>query len=160
MTRTQLLLPLAALAAAVPFAGCGNTSNAQSPATTSSPSAPATTTTTTTPAAPANGALDVTVSEWSVKPSATTVAAGTVRLHMTNAGKSAHEVVVLKTDKPAGALGNKSRIPETGHVGEVGETPPGKSGTSTLHLKPGHYALVCNLPGHYMAGMHADLTVR
>jgi uncharacterized cupredoxin-like copper-binding protein len=29
-----------------------------------------------------------------------------------------------------------------------------------LSLKPGHYSLVCNLPGHYMAGMHADFTVR
>jgi uncharacterized cupredoxin-like copper-binding protein len=23
-------------------------------------------------------------------------------------------------------------------------------------LKAGHYALVCNLPGHYKAGMHVD----
>jgi uncharacterized cupredoxin-like copper-binding protein len=30
----------------------------------------------------------------------------------------------------------------------------------TLNLKPGHYSLVCNLPGHYMQGMRADLTVQ
>ncbi|MEA2312683.1 MAG: hypothetical protein QOE28_2651, partial [Solirubrobacteraceae bacterium] len=30
----------------------------------------------------------------------------------------------------------------------------------TLNLKPGHYALICNLPGHYTAGMYADLTVK
>jgi uncharacterized cupredoxin-like copper-binding protein len=29
----------------------------------------------------------------------------------------------------------------------------------TIDLKPGHYALVCNLPGHYGLGMHVDLTV-
>ncbi len=27
-------------------------------------------------------------------------------------------------------------------------------------LKKGHYALICNLPGHYQGGMHADFTVR
>jgi uncharacterized cupredoxin-like copper-binding protein len=26
-------------------------------------------------------------------------------------------------------------------------------------MKPGHYALVCNLSGHYAAGMHVDLWV-
>jgi uncharacterized cupredoxin-like copper-binding protein len=26
----------------------------------------------------------------------------------------------------------------------------------TLDLKPGHYAVVCNLPGHYAAGMRQD----
>ena len=32
--------------------------------------------------------------------------------------------------------------------------------TVTLPLKAGHYALICNLPGHYAAGQHADFTVR
>ena len=31
--------------------------------------------------------------------------------------------------------------------------------TLTLSLPPGQYALICNIPGHYMAGMHAALTV-
>jgi uncharacterized cupredoxin-like copper-binding protein len=26
----------------------------------------------------------------------------------------------------------------------------------TLDLTPGHYAVVCNLPGHYAAGMRQD----
>jgi len=29
-----------------------------------------------------------------------------------------------------------------------------------LKLKPGHYALICNIPNHYSAGMHTDFTVR
>jgi len=29
----------------------------------------------------------------------------------------------------------------------------------TLDLQPGHYAIVCNLPGHYAAGMHQDFWV-
>jgi len=26
-------------------------------------------------------------------------------------------------------------------------------------LKPGHYVFLCTLPGHYMQGMHVDVTV-
>jgi uncharacterized cupredoxin-like copper-binding protein len=37
---------------------------------------------------------------------------------------------------------------------------PGAAKTLALNLAPGHYALVCNLPGHYKAGMYADLTVK
>ena len=29
-----------------------------------------------------------------------------------------------------------------------------------LKLAVGHYALICNLPGHYAAGQYADLTVK
>ncbi len=27
------------------------------------------------------------------------------------------------------------------------------------NLKPGHYAIVCALPGHYQSGMYTDFTV-
>ena len=30
----------------------------------------------------------------------------------------------------------------------------------TLNLRAGHYALICNIPGHYKARMRADFTVR
>ena len=29
-----------------------------------------------------------------------------------------------------------------------------------LTLKPGHYSLICNLPGHYRTGQFADFYVR
>ncbi|MGV8964931.1 MAG: sulfocyanin-like copper-binding protein [Cellulomonas sp.] len=28
-----------------------------------------------------------------------------------------------------------------------------------MTLAPGHYELICNLPGHYAAGMYTELTV-
>lgn len=31
--------------------------------------------------------------------------------------------------------------------------------SKTLTLDKGHYALICNIPDHYAAGMFADLTV-
>ncbi len=36
---------------------------------------------------------------------------------------------------------------------------PGASSGVTLTLAPGRYELVCNLPGHYAAGMYAQVTV-
>jgi uncharacterized cupredoxin-like copper-binding protein len=44
-------------------------------------------------------------------------------------------------------------------VGEVGDVPPGRTERLTVRLEPGHYSLICNFPGHYMGGMHADLRV-
>jgi len=36
---------------------------------------------------------------------------------------------------------------------------PGASGWVTVTLAPGQYELVCNLAGHYTAGMYTQLTV-
>jgi len=36
---------------------------------------------------------------------------------------------------------------------------PGETRLLTTTLEPGHYIMVCNLPGHFMAGMHLDITV-
>ena len=45
------------------------------------------------------------------------------------------------------------------NVGETGDMEPGTSMTLTLDLAPGHYAVVCNLVGHYANGMHEDFWV-
>jgi len=36
---------------------------------------------------------------------------------------------------------------------------PGALGWVTVTLRPGRYEIVCNLPGHYAAGMYAQITV-
>lgn len=76
-----------------------------------------------------------------------------------NTGKVAHEFVVLATKQPAAALGNGRRIKEVGSVGETGDVKPSQSKTLTLTLRRGHYAVVCNIPGHYVAGMRKDISV-
>jgi uncharacterized cupredoxin-like copper-binding protein len=53
-----------------------------------------------------------------------------------------------------------SKAVETGNVGEIPNLPAGATKTLSLRLEPGHYAFICNLPGHYLAGQHADFTVR
>ena len=45
------------------------------------------------------------------------------------------------------------------YVGEVSELDPGKTGTLTKPLKAGTYILMCNVAGHFAAGMWTLLTV-
>jgi uncharacterized cupredoxin-like copper-binding protein len=48
---------------------------------------------------------------------------------------------------------------KAGDKGEVSELDPGTSGKLTVTLKPGKYLLICNVPGHYAAGMWSEFTV-
>jgi uncharacterized cupredoxin-like copper-binding protein len=43
-------------------------------------------------------------------------------------------------------------------VDELEEMAAGASGDLKVNLAAGHYALICNVPSHYAAGMHADFT--
>ena len=89
--------------------------------------------------------------------------AGKVTFAVDNVGAVKHEMVVVKTDKPAGDLGDSNgEADEAGAVGEIEDAKlgPGDSASLKLDLKAGHYALICNLPGHYAAGMYKDFTVR
>ena len=138
------MLPVLAAVAAV---GCGSSDKK--------------TTTGKTAAAPAAAkSADVKLSEWKMAPSATTLAAGKVKITAANDGKTTHEMVVLRTDKPAASLGSGKRVSEAGSVGEISDLKAGATGSKTFDLSPGHYVVICNLPGHYAAGMRADLTVR
>ena len=116
------------------------------------------------------GAARTTMMQVLVTPS--TAAAGTVSLRVTNTGMMTHELVVLPL--PDGqavgdrAVGTDGRVDETGSLGEVSRTcdagsgdglAPGSTGWATQQLAAGRYELVCNLPGHYAAGMSALLTV-
>ena len=100
------------------------------------------------------------------------VAAGTVSLRVVNQGAQTHELVVLPL--PAGqaagtrAVGTDGQVDEAGSLGEASRTCGAGAGDGiaadaagwvTLTLEPGRYELVCNLPGHYAAGMYAELDV-
>jgi uncharacterized cupredoxin-like copper-binding protein len=111
------------------------------------------------PAAVAHASA-VTLSEFNVAPKPTQVASGRVTFNVSNAGRVEHEFVVLKTSKPASDLLKNGRADETGNVGEIGSVKPGQTKALNLDLAAGHYALICNLPGHYAAGQYADLTVK
>lgn len=92
--------------------------------------------------------------------------AGEVTFQVTNNSKDlVHEMILVKlkdekTALPFVAADNKVDEDAAGHLGEVSELDPGKSGSLTLALDPGIYILFCNLPGHYMAGMWTTVTVK
>ena len=70
--------------------------------------------------------------------------------------KVTHELMVegmpLKMDAPG-------RPNEEAAQGMIEDMGPGASGKMTLKLKPGSYALFCNVTGHYAAGQHIGFTV-
>ncbi len=85
---------------------------------------------------------------------------GAVSFKVKNTARVEHELVVIRTNHKAGYLKlSHGKASEAGSVGEV-EVAAGSTRTLKLQLKPGHYALICNLPGHYKSGMHKDFVVR
>jgi len=94
-----------------------------------------------------------------------TVAAGRVTFRAKNQSKNLiHEVIVVKIDPKKPALPYDEKKGEViekqiHHLGEISDLKPGASGAITLSLKPGSYLLICNQPGHYKAGMVANLLV-
>ena len=75
-----------------------------------------------------------------------------------------HEVLVVSVDNPAAPLPYdypQARVPEdqVKVLGEAGDLQPNVSKTFELTLTPGSYLLICNLSGHYAAGMAAPLSV-
>jgi uncharacterized cupredoxin-like copper-binding protein len=89
------------------------------------------------------------------------VTAGKATITFKNVGTKVHEVVVLKTDTPAGKLkvGANHEVSEDASVGEDSETDPGKTKSTTINLPPGNYVMVCNIARHYEKGMYAAFTV-
>lgn len=146
MNRVAMLF-VAAIAVVLLGAACSSTKSAsQNPGSTQAPSS--------------GGRVAVGESEFSVTPSASTVSAGSVTFSVTNTGQMEHEFVILRTSDAPGALPLEgAKASETGHIDELQGIQPGSTQSLTVNLAPGHYVLICNLPGHYAAGMHAGLTV-
>jgi uncharacterized cupredoxin-like copper-binding protein len=96
----------------------------------------------------------------------TTLPAGSYVFVDTNHGPSAHELVMWRTNDPAARLPllPNHRVNEDSPVvmsvlDSGTSLDPGQTRILTATLDPGHYVIACNLPGHFISGMHLDVTV-
>jgi uncharacterized cupredoxin-like copper-binding protein len=93
------------------------------------------------------------------------VPAGKVTFRVKNTSPDeVHEFLIVPTRLAPGQFPmakDGSRVDERKLKGikELDDLKPGKGGALTLDLKPGHYVVFCNEPGHFQGGMHAELTV-
>lgn len=102
----------------------------------------------------------VRLTEFKVAPSTRRGPAGKITFVVRNAGTLDHDFVVLRTNVAPGALPMAgARAKEVGRKGRIPVFGPGKTRRLTLDLKPGKYVLICNVPGHYKAGMFIGFRV-
>jgi uncharacterized cupredoxin-like copper-binding protein len=93
------------------------------------------------------------------------VPAGRVTFKVRNDSRdTVHEFLLVPTaltpDRfPLTKAGDRVDEKKLKGIKELGDLKPGKAGTMTVDLKPGHYVVFCNQPGHFGHGMHAELTV-
>jgi uncharacterized cupredoxin-like copper-binding protein len=90
------------------------------------------------------------------------VSAGSTTFDIVNDGPSSHEFEVFRTDLAADALpveGSTVADDQLELVDEAEDIAPGTSTSLTVELTAAHYVAICNVSGHYEAGMHADITV-
>jgi uncharacterized cupredoxin-like copper-binding protein len=158
---SKVLMGTATAALAVFVIGCGNSNDnesAETAATTAT--APAATATTAQPAT-ASAKLTVRMSEFAFTPKDAVAKAGEVTVTAPNDGNVVHELVILKTSAdPAKLPMDGDEVDESKNVGEVADVAPGTTKSAKIKLAAGTYAMVCNLPGHYKAGMYGSLTVK
>ena len=156
--RVRCVLATLAVLFSLIAVGCGSSA--------STAPGSALTTSSTTAATPAASPGPVTLSEFKVQTAATTVAAGKVTFQISNAGKVQHELLVFKSDLAPSAYPLKDgNIDEEGpgitKVSDGDNLDPGATQTRTVDLsQAGTYLFVCNLPGHFKAGMYQVVTVK
>jgi uncharacterized cupredoxin-like copper-binding protein len=101
----------------------------------------------------------------SLRTNISSVKAGKVTFDVSNLSRSIlHEMIVVAVENPNTPMPydyDNGQIPEkqVKMLGETEEMEPNAEKTITLDLKPGTYLLICNVPGHYAAGMWTSLTV-
>jgi uncharacterized cupredoxin-like copper-binding protein len=93
------------------------------------------------------------------------IAAGEVSLRVHNVGPDTHELLLVRLRngklplRRDGMTVNEEAL-EPLHPVTVEGMERGKTREVRAHLQPGRYVLFCNMAGHYLSGMHAQVIVR
>ena len=112
---------------------------------------------------------------YTMVPSPTSIAAGSVTFDVSNVGLIAHEFKVVKLNEAGMAADLANLAVEAGEISETGnmvdgvgtiledlseaDLPADSSGSITLDLEAGEYMLLCNVATHYQLGMWSEFTV-
>jgi uncharacterized cupredoxin-like copper-binding protein len=156
-----LAVAVVALVVAIGNSGSNSTDKASLPVVPAAAPAPA-------PAAFAGGTLPISVSEFKLTMTVSSVTAGSKTIQISNAGAIPHEVLVFHPDAsidagnlPVGPDGDiTEEAPGVNKISDGENLDPGSSKSRQVDLsQPGTYVFVCNLPGHYKAGMWTKVTV-
>ena len=107
-----------------------------------------------------NATVGVTLKEFKVTPSTSSVKAGNVTFKISNKGALDDELVVVKTSLAASKLPVKNQVVTLKPLKKAGPFKPGKGGTLSVALKAGKYVLFCNVKGHYGFGQRIAFTVK
>ena len=106
------------------------------------------------------GPVTAELKEFSITLGKTSAPAGAVQFNVRNNGSIVHEFVVIDTDTQAASLtvGADGTVSEEGLtvVDEIEDVAVGATPTLNVTLAAGHYAIICNVAGHYAGGMHVD----
>ena len=120
---------------------------------------------TVTPSSAEQAFIPAALAEWHVA-APRTIKAGTVNLETANFGTIQHELLVFKSNLPPSAypVDSKGNIieddPSITLVSDGANLEPGTTQARTADLtQPGTYLFVCNIPGHFKAGMFLVVTV-
>ena len=110
--------------------------------------------------------LDVTLRDFTIEPERRVVAPGLTEFRAFNEGPTVHELILVRTD-----VGGAGLPLQADGLTAVEEAPSvefvladegidlGERGGFQVELTPGKYVLYCNLEGHYLGEMYADLAV-
>ena len=108
--------------------------------------------------------VEVSLKDFDLTLSPGSIPSGQVRFEASNDGPSTHEFEVFSGagDFDLASLPIEDGVADTEGltlVDEVEDVTPGSSRELSVDLEPGTYAVICNLPDHFVQGMHATLTV-
>jgi uncharacterized cupredoxin-like copper-binding protein len=108
------------------------------------------------------GGVSATEKDFSIDLGSSSAPAGSVTFNITNEGPSTHEFVIVQTDDAPDALPVEDGEVEEDSLtvaDEQEDIAPGTTATLTTDLEAGSYVIICNVEGHYEAGMHTAFTV-
>jgi uncharacterized cupredoxin-like copper-binding protein len=117
------------------------------------------------PVGSATGTVNITMKEFSLAATPVSTGSGQITFSVKNDGAVVHELLVVRTEGDAAALPIKAGAmdeadPGVKVAGKIATIAAGASQSVTAGLPAGKYVLLCNVPGHYGAGMHTAFTVQ